>query len=95
MLKKPSNLNNFACADDNALLIYGKTIEKVESTLSKAWNTINTWCETAELELNVEKKKFMIIGRRKLNRTIKLLEKEIKLEKEINYLGLVIDKQLT
>ena len=60
--------------------IIHKDIE-FSNPLNETYKTIRNWCEMAEITLNLEKAQFMMVGRRRMSRPIKLLNNKIKLIK--------------
>ena len=91
--RKFKRLRFTAYADDLALLISSNSLGELERSLNEIWIEIGKWCKQAQLVLNVEKTEFMLLGRRKVE--IKLENEPIRIIRQLKYLGLIVDKELT
>lgn len=94
-LKDVKCLKFTAYADDLILMISTSDLNQLEIKLRESFDIINSWCTTTELKLNLDKTKFMLLNKRKIPRDIKLYDNRVSLSKDLKYLGVVIDKNLT
>lgn len=83
-------------ADDLAIMARGKDGSTITSLMQGALNTISSWCRKVGLKINPTKTIAVpFTKRRKMNlNTLTYEGQEIKYEKEVTYLGIVMDKEL-
>lgn len=89
-------------ADDTMLYIVGKNVNELIQTINLELKNIYEWLCDNSLCINVNKSKFMVIGRKYTlnnidwnNITIKINQNVIERVNEMKYLGVVIDENLT
>ncbi|GBP70973.1 Retrovirus-related Pol polyprotein from type-1 retrotransposable element R1 [Eumeta japonica] len=85
-----------AYADDVAVIIVEKHLDEINLAFEKAFERINQWMETMNLQLAKQKTEAVLISRRKKVETIKsqVGEQEIMSLPYIRYLGVMIDVRL-
>lgn len=93
----PENANIQAFADDITLTVSGKTRLQLEMTANSALNLIYNWSTEHHIHFNIDKCKFLLIGRHYIKRppTIKLGHQNIRHVKELKILGVIFDTSLT
>ncbi|GBO99933.1 Retrovirus-related Pol polyprotein from type-1 retrotransposable element R1 [Eumeta japonica] len=92
----PEEVKLVAYADDVAVIIVAKHLDEINLAFDKAFERINQWMETVNLQLAKYKTKAVLITSRKKAETIKLQvgEQEITSQPYIRYLGVMIDARL-
>ncbi|XP_035222582.1 uncharacterized protein LOC118195388 [Stegodyphus dumicola] len=95
----PQHTNITAYADDVALLVRGRTRKELERNSTETCTLFTTACNKLKLTISIEKSSAIIIPRRGTNPTrrpcIKLLGRNIKIARNLKYLGVVWDQGLT
>ncbi|GBP72841.1 hypothetical protein EVAR_40342_1 [Eumeta japonica] len=85
-----------AYADDVAVVIVGKHLDEINLAFDKAFERINQWTDTVNLQFAKHKNEAVLITSRKKVEIIKLQvgEQEITSQLYIRYLGVMIDARL-
>lgn len=93
----PPNATIQAFADDIILTIRAPTRKKIEEISKSSLEIINEWSKRNEVEFNLAKSQFMIIGKQYQRRppTIKFNNQNIKYSKDLKILGIIFDKNLS
>lgn len=84
-------------ADDTTLTIKAKNINEAISLMNDDLKRIFSWLNTNKLMLNVDKTKWMILHKKKIdvtNLTLKINKKEIERVSKIKYLGVILNDKL-
>ena len=87
------NANLFA--DNTNLTLANKNHEVLEKKVNAELNKINNWIQINKLTINHKKTEFILITRKKMNKSnIKINDIIIKIKKSLKYLGIIIDDKL-
>ncbi|XP_036142157.1 uncharacterized protein LOC118645386 [Monomorium pharaonis] len=93
----PYNCQTLQFADDIAVVCSDFDTERIKSSLSSAFDKVHTWLRSIGLDISVPKTQCMILNRKKIspNSDGQSLEPSgLKLQKEVKYLGIVLDESL-
>ena len=87
-------------ADDSALLVSGKNLEWISSTLSKELENCNNWLVDNHLSMHLDNTECILFGtKRKINKaknfSVKYKDQEIKSQECVKYLGVELDQSLS
>ena len=84
-------------ADDLCILMAGRNITHMQSTLQSIIDKLVNWSQTANLEFSPQKTVAMVFApnRRRIITKLKLDNKIIKTVDSTKYLGITIDRNLT
>jgi hypothetical protein len=86
-------------ADDSATYKSGKNLQYIMKEIQKNVNQIQSWCEMWGFKISIEKSCTVIFTNKKrpanLIKPIEINGKSIKTEKEVKFLGMIIDQSLT
>jgi hypothetical protein len=95
-MNKPYNSDIIVFCDDTLCLIWGYTIQDIELRTNALLKQISEWGEKVKLEFNPSKSAAILITRKQNFTEPKIIMNriEIKLEKSIKYLGVIIDNKL-
>lgn len=90
------NIHTQAFADDQIIIVSGRSVKKIEESWTKAWQKCKEWTKISKAEYNEQKTRIMFITANKKIRgpTIKMEGKAIEQQDYIDYLGIRIDKRL-
>ena len=83
-----------AFADDLVMMVSARTEKSIRELIKKIEKVINNWCRSTGLKLNADKTTAMWIGKKRVNEEIKLNGHNIKLQKEIKYLGVMLKRTM-
>jgi hypothetical protein len=83
-------------ADDTNLLVYDKTIEGLEHKVNDRLRAIEIWAQNNKLDFNASKTQCVLFTKNQSFIEPKLVFKgqELKIEKSMKYLGIIIDSKL-
>ncbi|GBM60688.1 putative RNA-directed DNA polymerase from transposon X-element [Araneus ventricosus] len=85
-------------SDDTAILAQGSTINYVIHTLQKGLNNIEKWCTLWRVAINTDKTHAVMFRKgtsRKELKTLSFFDEDLTWDKEVKYLGLILDDKLT
>ncbi|GBO40428.1 RNA-directed DNA polymerase from mobile element jockey, partial [Araneus ventricosus] len=95
---KTNQIMNCFFADDTAILAQGSTINYIIHTLQKGLNNIEKWCTLWRVAINTDKTHAVMFrkgtSRKELN-TLSFFDEDLTWDKEVKYLGLILDDKLT
>ncbi|GBM94115.1 putative RNA-directed DNA polymerase from transposon BS [Araneus ventricosus] len=95
---KTNQIMNCFFADDTAILAQGSTINYVIHTLQKGLNNIEKWCTLWRVAINTDKTHAVMFRKgtsRKELKTLSFFDEDLTWDKEVKYLGLILDDKLT
>ncbi|GBM84871.1 putative RNA-directed DNA polymerase from transposon BS [Araneus ventricosus] len=95
---KTNQIMNCFFADDTAILAQGSTINYVIHTLQKGLNNIEKWCKLWRVAINTDKTHAVMFRKgtsRKELKTLSFFDEDLTWDKEVKYLGLILDDKLT
>ncbi|KAL1448625.1 hypothetical protein WDU94_003699 [Cyamophila willieti] len=96
-LDLPENIQLVAFADDLAVVAVAKKERDLENLTNNALEKIQNWMNRKQLEIAPEKSEAVILSGKKkcLPLNIHICGQQIKVKKEIKYLGVVVDSRLS
>ncbi|GBO13245.1 RNA-directed DNA polymerase from mobile element jockey [Araneus ventricosus] len=95
---KTNQIMNCFSADDTDILAKGSTINYVIHTLQKGLNNIEKWCMLWRVAINTDKTHAVMFRKGtsgKELKTFSFFDEDLTWDKEVKYLGLVLDDKLT
>ncbi|GBO22578.1 putative RNA-directed DNA polymerase from transposon X-element [Araneus ventricosus] len=95
---KTKQIINCFFADDTAILAQGTTINYVIHTLQKDLKNIEKWCTLWRVAINTDKTHTVMFRKGKSRKKLKALsffDEDLTWDKEVKYLGLILDDKLT
>ncbi|GBM91963.1 putative RNA-directed DNA polymerase from transposon BS, partial [Araneus ventricosus] len=95
---KTNQIMNCFFADDTAILAQGSTINYVIHTLQKGLNNIEKWCTLWRVAINTDKAHAVMFRKgtsRKELKALSFFDEDLTWDKEVKYLGLILDDKLT
>ncbi|GBM46176.1 putative RNA-directed DNA polymerase from transposon X-element [Araneus ventricosus] len=95
---KTNQIMNCFFEDDTAILAQGSTINYVIHTLQKGLNNIENWCTLWRVAINTNKTHAVMFRKgtsRKELKTLSFFAEDLTWDKEVKYLGLILDNKLT
>ena len=87
-------------ADDSALIVSGKNVSEIESSLEKELESLDRWLIDNKLSLHLGKTESILFGTKRKIKECKSMNiscngRVIETKSEITYLGLILDQSLT
>ncbi|GBN70038.1 putative RNA-directed DNA polymerase from transposon BS [Araneus ventricosus] len=95
---KTNQIMNCFFPDDTAILAQGSTINYVIHTLQKGLNNIEKWCTLWHVAIKTDKTHAVMFRKgtsRKELKTLSFFDEDLTWDKEVKYLGLILDDKLT
>ena len=80
-------------ADDTVIYSKSGNLRKAARDMQKDLNSLQRWCQTNGIFVNIKKNKFMVFGSKSTLSKVKTINIELKIENE-KYLGITLDEQL-
>ena len=93
----PANVNSSLYADDGAMWVVSRNLDEALTTLQDALHKIENWSQIWGLTISPNKTNAIIFSRRHTLSppALKILNTPIPYTKEVRFLGLIFDRQLT
>ncbi|GBN06675.1 hypothetical protein AVEN_56726-1 [Araneus ventricosus] len=89
---------NFFLADDTAILVQGSTTKFIIKILQRGLIEIENLCTLWRIAINIEKTHSVMFRKgnsKKILQTLTFFYEDITWDKEVKYLGLILDSKLT